>query len=236
MGVIYFIRHGQASFASDDYDRLSDLGRRQGEVLGRYLAETGQSFDAVYSGDMVRQMDTARIVLGRLGGGARADDLVVDPDLNEYSSFLVLKELLPEMIAEEPALERAVEGMYKDNRSFQKVYEKGMLRWVKTDRDVPGLGSWSGFHRRTQEAIRRIMAANQAPGRRVAVFTSGGPISSVMNLALGLDDEVTLRVTWQVVNSSVTACKFSGDRFFLWSFNSIAHLEQARDEALITYR
>ncbi|ADK85070.1 Phosphoglycerate mutase [Desulfarculus baarsii DSM 2075] len=234
MGVIYFIRHGQASFASDNYDRLSGLGRRQSEILGQYLAETGMGFDAVYSGDMVRQMDTANIVLERLGHGG--DELVIDPDLNEYSSFIILKALLPEMIADDPSLERAVEGMYKDNRSFQKVYEKGMLRWVSTDRDIPGLGSWSGFHRRTQQAIRRIMAENQGSGRRVAVFTSGGPISSVMNMALGLDDEVTLRITWQIVNSSITACKFSGDRFFLWSFNSIAHLDQARDAALITYR
>ena len=29
MAIIYLIRHGQASFGADDYDQLSDLGRRQ---------------------------------------------------------------------------------------------------------------------------------------------------------------------------------------------------------------
>ena len=34
MATIYLIRHGQASFGSDDYDQLSQLGIRQAEVTG----------------------------------------------------------------------------------------------------------------------------------------------------------------------------------------------------------
>ena len=33
MSEIYFVRHGQASFGSEDYDRLSPLGVRQAQVL-----------------------------------------------------------------------------------------------------------------------------------------------------------------------------------------------------------
>ena len=29
MGTLYLVRHGQASFGSDHYDQLSELGRRQ---------------------------------------------------------------------------------------------------------------------------------------------------------------------------------------------------------------
>ncbi len=28
MGTLYLVRHGQASFGADDYDRLSGLGRQ----------------------------------------------------------------------------------------------------------------------------------------------------------------------------------------------------------------
>lgn len=34
MGTLYLVRHGQASFGADDYDQLSDLGRRQSVRLG----------------------------------------------------------------------------------------------------------------------------------------------------------------------------------------------------------
>ena len=41
MGVLYLIRHGQASFGTDDYDRLSDLGHEQSRLAGRHLGGQG---------------------------------------------------------------------------------------------------------------------------------------------------------------------------------------------------
>ena len=38
MATIYLIRHGQASFGAEDYDKLSELGCRQAQVVGEYLA------------------------------------------------------------------------------------------------------------------------------------------------------------------------------------------------------
>ena len=236
MSVIYFIRHGQASFGSENYDQLSDLGRRQCAVLGRFLADQGMVFDAAYCGNQQRQRDTAQIVLDCLNGGASSTDLTIDPDFNEYSSFHVLQALLPQMIEEDPSLADSLEDIYKSNRSFQLVYEKAMLRWITGKYDQPGIDSWRAFHQRCQGAIDRATAANIGSGKKIAVFTSGGPLSSVMNKALSLSDEVTLRITWQIVNSSVTACKYSDDRFFLWFFNGISHLEQYDQENLITYR
>lgn len=236
MSVIYFIRHGQASFGSDNYDQLSDTGRRQCKILGDFWADQGMTFDAAYCGDQQRQQDTARIVLDCLNGGASASDLIIDTDFNEYSSFHVMEALLPQMIDEDPSLADALEDIYKSNRAFQKVYEKAMMRWITGKYDQPGIDSWRAFHKRCQTAIDRVAQANTGSGKKVAVFTSGGPLSSVMNKALSLEDEVTLRITWQVVNSSVTACKYSDDRFFLWFFNGISHLEQYQKENLITYR
>ena len=39
MSEIYFIRHGQASFGEENYDRLSDLGVKQAKYLARHLAK-----------------------------------------------------------------------------------------------------------------------------------------------------------------------------------------------------
>jgi len=39
MNEIYFIRHGQASFGEENYDRLSDLGVKQAKHLARHLAK-----------------------------------------------------------------------------------------------------------------------------------------------------------------------------------------------------
>jgi len=54
MGTLYLVRHGQASFASDDYDRLSELGARQCERLGEWFREKGVRFEGVITGTLRR--------------------------------------------------------------------------------------------------------------------------------------------------------------------------------------
>ena len=44
MGTLYLVRHGQASFGADDYDKLSDLGHRQCVRLGEYFRDKGVRF------------------------------------------------------------------------------------------------------------------------------------------------------------------------------------------------
>ena len=50
MGMLYLVRHGQASFGAANYDQLSDLGQRQCQRLGKYFRDRGQRFDAVVRG------------------------------------------------------------------------------------------------------------------------------------------------------------------------------------------
>ncbi|MCO8647501.1 histidine phosphatase family protein, partial [Burkholderia multivorans] len=45
MAELFLVRHGQASFGTDDYDRLSDVGVQQGVWLGEYLARAHAPFD-----------------------------------------------------------------------------------------------------------------------------------------------------------------------------------------------
>ena len=50
MSEIYFVRHGQASFGSGNYDQLSALGHRQSVLLGEYFAARGLQFDQLLAG------------------------------------------------------------------------------------------------------------------------------------------------------------------------------------------
>jgi broad specificity phosphatase PhoE len=92
MATIYLIRHGQASFGTEDYDRLSALGTRQAEVLGEYLRDHGIAFDAVYSGDLQRQRETARLALK---SQEREVPHHVDPRFNEVRNDEQLEHLVP---------------------------------------------------------------------------------------------------------------------------------------------
>ena len=49
MSRLYLIRHGQASFLSDNYDQLSDMGKNQALELGDNFSSKDIIFDTVYS-------------------------------------------------------------------------------------------------------------------------------------------------------------------------------------------
>jgi broad specificity phosphatase PhoE len=60
MGSIYLVRHGQASFGTDDYDRLTETGFTQARLLGAYFARRNIRFEAVRSGTLRRHAETVQ--------------------------------------------------------------------------------------------------------------------------------------------------------------------------------
>jgi broad specificity phosphatase PhoE len=55
MSVLTLVRHGQASLFADNYDELSELGRKQARHLGEFWARRRIDFDEVYCGPRMRQ-------------------------------------------------------------------------------------------------------------------------------------------------------------------------------------
>ena len=234
MSTLFFIRHGQASFGSSNYDRLSERGYEQARVLAEHLAG-GRPFDRIYTGTLERQIETARALTDLYRDkGLVLPELHRSEAFNEYQSEAVCRALIPELIKEDPGLETMVAAMFEDNRSFQKVFETVMRRWVAGAYSTPGIEPWARFKARVNAALDGILAED-GQGRRVAVFTSGGPIAVTVQRALELPDATCLQVSWQVANASVTRFKCTPDRIMLATFNEHAHLEQP-DEGLVTYR
>jgi broad specificity phosphatase PhoE len=72
--------------------------------------------------------------------------------------------------------------------------------------------------------------------KQLAIFTSGGPISVAIQLALGISDQKTMEISWQIMNASITRFKYNDRGIALSGFNDIAHLEIERNKKLLTYR
>jgi len=236
MSEIYFVRHGQASFGEKDYDSLSPTGIMQARLLAKYLLHTKQSFDAIYCGTMVRQKSTARELTEYFSkSGFPVPDFNISADFDEYDSFSVWDSQIPLMLKEDPALSVTIEKAYKDRKSFQRIFEGVMLRWVSGNYDQKGVSTWTDFKKRVINGVSKIMETHGS-GREIVVFTSGGPVSAVVQYALGLSDKKTIELSWQVLNSSVTRFKYNSNGIMLHSFNEIAHIEKENDGDLITYR
>ena len=235
MGDLYVIRHAQASFGQADYDRLSELGFRQARLLEAFFERIGTRFQALYSGSLKRQVDTAEPLRSCFRPDIPQPELSILPEFNEYDSSAVIRTQLPHLIREDPSLEQDLPRFQTDRRALQRILDRSLSRWMSTSEAAEGLETWQAFNRRVQEGIARILSESGS-GKTVALVTSGGPLSAILKMALSLSDRETVQLSWQVRNASISMFKFNRDRLTLSSFNNVAHLELNREPELLTYR
>ncbi|HLK18853.1 MAG TPA: histidine phosphatase family protein [Bryobacteraceae bacterium] len=204
MSTLVLIRHAQARPFEKDSDRLSAVGEQQSIALGQFWKTRGIRFDEVYSGTLRRHTHTAEL--------AGFTDFVTRPEFNEYDATRILGALQQD----EPIL---------DNRKLQRRFEEAMPRWIAGTLHMAGLETWQAFRERIQCGLRGIIEKD-GPSRRVAVFTSAGPIGVAVQTVLGAPDRMAIELNWRIRNCSLTEFVFTRSRVSLDSFNATPHLEE----------
>ncbi len=234
MSTLTLVRHGQAQIFQQPAAALSPLGEVQAAKLAHFWLQSATWFDEVYSGSLARQVRTEEVVAECFRRASEPWPVAArDPGWNEYDATGVLAHF-PREDSRLAALEQEYEqarGTPEENRRFQRVLEAAMLRWMDGSLAAEGIEPWPEFRQRVSGALERIMSG--PPGRRVAVFTSGGPIGFAVHCAMRAPARSFLDVNWRIRNCSVTEFVFDRDRLTLDSFNCIAHLDEI---ALRTYR
>jgi len=239
MSRLFLVRHAQASFLEPDYDKLSATGEKQARALGAYWAARGHVFQRVSSGPRERQRKTAAIVAEVYAAAQLSfPEIIVLPEFDEYPIEEVMKQGLPQLLATDgdvaelyTAFHRATENG-EQRKSFQKLLEAVMHKWVGGELPAPGVESWLDFCARVNRGLSQFLAAG-ARGEQSVIFSSGGPIAVAVRRALGLEAMATARLSWMSRNCSYSEFLASGERFTLSTFNSFPHLD---DPSLLTYR
>lgn len=235
MATVYVIRHGQASFGADDYDRLSPLGCRQAEVTGEYLRDHDIHFDAVYSGSLQRQRHTAEL---SLASQPVAVPHHIDPRFNEIDNDEQIRHLLPLLMKREPQLQALVERGLENSKDYQKVIDAVFNYWVSPECTESSIQSWTEYSSGVRDALRELIAA-QGSGKTIGLYTSGGTIATLVSAVLGLGGEHAYRFYEPVFNCSMTQLFYSGSRVSLSYFNDVSFLRvlgAQRGEQLLSYR
>ena len=235
MAELYLIRHGQASFGTANYDRLSPLGCRQAEVLGECLRDCGVQFDAAYSGDLVRQTKTAELVLKQLPEKVHCE---VDARFNEIDTGKILELLVPKLSETSPELAALAKKGESSSKDFQKAMEIVFRHWVASDSAYPDMQSWKDYSANAHSALADVIQ-REGSGKTVAVFTSGGTIATLVAHVLGLSGAQVYQFYEPIYNCSVTRLLYSGKKVSLSCFNDqqfIRLLGARSGEALLTYR
>jgi broad specificity phosphatase PhoE len=222
MGTLYLVRHGQASFGADDYDKLSELGHKQSVRLGEYLAGKGVKIDAVVTGTLRRHAETfAGIAQGM---GLQAEPLLWK-GLNEYDSEAVIAAIHPHKLEKPTSPE-----MY---RAHFRLLRDGLAQWMAGVVSPRGMPTYNDFVTGITSALDHIRA--QHHGQNVLVVSSGGPIATAVGHVLGTPPETTIELNLRIRNSSVTEFAFTPKRHMLVTYNTLPHLDHSDFKDWVTY-
>ncbi|MFT3664878.1 histidine phosphatase family protein [Piscinibacter sp.] len=221
MGQLYLVRHGQASFGSDDYDRLSDLGRRQCVRLGEFFRESGLVFEAALTGTLKRQIDS----LGCIAQGMQmAPEALSWPGLNEYDGDA----LVAALNRPPPPPLTSAEGA----RQHFRLLREGLLAWMEGRTRPQGMPSHAEFVAGVRDALDHVRAHYEGA---VLIVSSGGPIATAVAQVLGASNETAIELNMRIRNSALTEFVFTPKRHSLLSFNALPHLQASAHADWVTY-
>ena len=225
MPTVLLVRHGQASFGATDYDVLSEVGRRQAEIVAASLAERAYHPARLLTGTLRRQQETAS-AFRALG----APELEIDSRWDEFDPDDVLTH------HSDSALRLQADGAGETltNRGFQAALEPALAEWVAHAERSPTAQTWPQFSGAGAAALEEL-AAELGSGETAVVVTSGGAIAAVVGALLGAPAEVFAALNRSLVNAGVTKLAIGSTGVNVLSVNDHSHLE-AVDRELVTYR
>ena len=201
---LWLVRHGQAAFATADYDRLTELGWQQARWLGEHLRDLGIGFDRIAAGTLRRQQETARALSEVLGG-----EVETVPGLEEYDSDRLLQAA---GFHAEPGTTR--------REHFQRL-RAALMDWAAGH--IEGAETWADFDARIRAAIAELTRATRG---RVIAASSGGAIAMVLTQVLGIGPDKMVEFNLQARNTGITRLVFSRRTVYFNMFNAIPHLER----------
>jgi broad specificity phosphatase PhoE len=222
MGTLYLVRHGQASFGADDYDKLSELGHRQSVRLGEHFAQMGLRFDAVLAGTLRRHLET---LAGIREGMRHEGEHLPWEGLNEYDSEAVIATVHAGKLEKPTSPE-----MY---RAHFRLLRDGLAKWMAGVVSPQGMPSYEKFVDGVARALDHVKANHH--GGNVLIVSSGGPIATAVGQVLGTSSQTIIELNLRIRNTSVTEFAFNPKRHMLVSYNAIPHLEHPEYAGWVTY-
>ncbi|MBN1866065.1 histidine phosphatase family protein [Candidatus Sumerlaeota bacterium] len=164
--TLFIVRHGETAWNVEQRlqgqldSPLTDLGRRQAEAVAERLAE--ENLDVLYSSDLGRAMETARVIADRCGG----PEIVPDAGLRERN-FGIFNGL------------NFAEARERDPEAYS--------HWMEYDYVVPGGESPRQKAERGIAAVETV--ARRHPGRKIGIVTHGGILTSLLRRVMHVEAE-----------------------------------------------
>ncbi len=204
MAELVLVRHGQASFGSENYDQLTDLGFQQASALKTFWDRTGWSPDLIVAGTMQRHAQTL--------DGMKLSAHRTLAGFNEYDFHDLLA---VRFNGQTPS------DVLQDRKTHFRILRETILDWQNGGL-VEAHETWNAFQRRAEEALNAVTSSD---ARRVLIVTSGGVIGQTVASVMGAASQKMIDLNLQVKNTSISSFVFSKGRISLSGFNATPHFD-----------
>lgn len=197
---IVLIRHGETDWNVEGRIQghlqipLNRRGRAQAEALGTHLQ--GARFDAVYSSDLLRALQTAQAIVRHGGHQIRENERLREWDLGVLA------------------------GLRRTQAEHDQPKAAKIRRDYLVDEPIPGGESIRQRFERVTGAVSDIAAHHR--GGRVLVVSHGGPLGDCYRRATGSGIEARMKI--DLFNASINEVDIDGDSWTLKSWAQTEHL------------
>jgi len=250
MTTILLARHGQASFGQENYDQLSELGSRQAQMLGQHYATTQRRIDAIFTGSLVRQQDSAHHFWqcyqsffdtnhsSKPAIDINAPDSYILPQFNEFNHKDVFIKSDPAFMSKGAIAAEIAQAEVPSTR-LAELFDAAMQRWHAGENDSDYIESWVQFNERAKQALEQVrlqvVNLNLERDSTVLVFTSGGIIAAITAQLLQQGSQTAYQINKSLVNTGVTSITLKAQSTRLLSLNEYSHLF-ADGKRFVTWR
>jgi broad specificity phosphatase PhoE len=202
---LFLVRHGETAWNAEDRIQgqedvsLSGVGREQARQLNPRMKAL--KVDRVYSSDLQRSLETAKIALEGTGLSIETKAELRERGYGEWEGFL---------------WSEVVDKFPEEARRFLND---------PVGAAPPGGEPWLQMQERTFREALEI--ARRHPGERVAVFTHGGPIKAIVLKALGMEPGLWRQISTH--NASLSVLELA-EVWRLVGFNDTCHLKKLEEK------
>jgi broad specificity phosphatase PhoE len=138
------------------------------------------------------------------------------------------------VIQEDPSLSAKMKHIQTDHGAIGRIFDIAEKAEMMPVEVAARMRQVQQFRERIGGAIDNVVR-KAGDNKKVAIFTSGGPTAVALRQTLETSREQTLRLGWELRNTSITVLRHHQAQLWLVSFNCVAHLEAQNDPGLITY-
>ncbi len=228
ISMLYLIRHAQASYLSDNYDQLSDLGIEQAKALGKHLADTTR-IDHLYIGPHHRQQQTAEEIQKAYNHQSKpiASPIFI-PELKEHSGPATLREHKAKLIQKDPQCiqwhQETVNNPETLRANSIKIFEYFIPKWMNNEFQSQDLEDFSSFRNEIAIGLKKVLNS-KSPDSNSILVTSAGSISTIIAQLTNIQDtKMIAKLSFEIYNASITTLHFRNDSWQIQTLNFTDHL------------